>query len=61
MALSKADRLIADLVTALDLIRRHAKGAAPSLDSIRGVADFAIEQANAERERNSDGYLVVKP
>ena len=58
-ALVKANRIISDLVTALDAIGRHATGEGASLHYIRGMADYAIETCNAQRERNADGYLVV--
>ena len=37
----------------------HATGEGASLHYIRGMADYAIETCNAQRERNADGYLVV--
>lgn len=53
--MDKRDRIISELLDALDII-----GRANDLDYIRGVVEGATKRANAERARNADGYLVVK-
>lgn len=58
--MSKHDRIIADLITALDAIQREATKPDGSRPFILGLASQAIYACNTERERNSDGYLVVK-
>jgi hypothetical protein len=60
--MSRHDRIIADLMTALDAIRReaHEKASEGSLDFIFGLAGQAMTNCDAQRERNTDGYLVVK-
>jgi hypothetical protein len=56
------DRIINELVDALDKIHREAACTpeAASLTRILGLCDYAISRCNAQRERNSDGYLVVR-
>ena len=58
--MDKPDRIIADLMNALDLIRREAEKPDASRHYIDGVAAQATEICNRQRERNADGYLVVK-
>ncbi len=55
-----SDRIISNLINALDIIGREADKATASRYFIAGVVRKAIDDCNAERERNSDGYLVVK-
>ena len=60
--MTKPDRIIADLMNALDMIARKALEP-PSeavIPYIIGVATQAAKNCNAQRERNADGYLVVK-
>lgn len=57
--MTKADSIVAELIDALDLIRREAEGRG-SLPYIVGVAEQATKNCNARRERNADGYLVVR-
>jgi hypothetical protein len=54
-SLAKANELISFLVTALDNCQR-----ADSLPYVQGAAEFAISRANNLRERNADGYLVIR-
>lgn len=57
--MNKHDRIISSLMDALDAIRRAAAlNASPHY--IAGIATQAIINADTQRERNSDGYLVVK-
>jgi hypothetical protein len=58
--MTKHDRIISDLLHALDCIRREAEKSEASRHYIAGVVEQAIVSCNAQRERNSDGYLVVK-
>ena len=60
--MTKADQIIAELMDALDKIQREVvehewrwRGS-----YIVGVAKQAMKNCNAQRERNADGYLVVK-
>lgn len=59
--MTKADRIIRELVDALDYIQREATmqndGA---IDRIRGAAEQAIANADRQRVRNADGYLVTR-
>lgn len=57
--MTKADHIIAALVNALDMIRREAEKPDASRHYILGVAEQSIRLCDSERERNSDGYLVV--
>jgi hypothetical protein len=52
---TRADTIIADLVTALDAILR-----ADNLPFCKGVAEQAISNARAQQVRNADGYFVTK-
>lgn len=54
------DRIISELMDALDMIRREAQKPECSRHYIIGVCEGATNRCNASRERNSDGYLVVK-
>lgn len=54
------DHIISDLIDALDAIRREAEKEDASRHYIQGVVKGATERCNSQRERNSDGYLVVK-
>ena len=54
-ALAKANELIAFLVTALDNCQR-----ADSIAYVQGAAEFAINRANNVRERDANGYLVIR-
>ncbi len=58
--MTKHDRIIADLMTALDIILRETKRADGSLAYVRGAAQQAMTSCDAQRVRNEDGYLVVK-
>jgi hypothetical protein len=60
MRLSKANQIISELMDALDLIRRESEKTDASRHYMNGVAEGAMAKCNAQRERNSDGYLVVK-
>jgi hypothetical protein len=55
-----SDRLISELMEALELIRREAEKDDASRHYIQGVCKGASDRCNASRERNSDGYFVVK-
>jgi hypothetical protein len=56
------DRIINELMDALDKIRREIIVPVPvdAAHRVLGMADYAINRCNAQRERNSDGYLVVR-
>lgn len=58
--ISKHDNVVSELMDALDLIRREAAKPSPSAHYIIGVAEAAMARCDEQRERNSDGYLVVK-
>ncbi len=58
--MTKADRIISELMDALDLIRHEAEKPDASRHYIDGVAAGAMDRCNRQRVRNSDGYLVVK-
>jgi hypothetical protein len=58
--LARYDKIISHLMNALDLIRREAENRSGSTTYILGVAVQSMADCNAQRERNSDGYLVVK-
>ena len=58
--MTKHDRIIAELVNALDLIAWESAKTNGNLAYINGVAAYAIATCNASRVRNADGYLVVK-
>lgn len=58
--LTRHDHVIADLVNALDIIRRESQKPAGSLAFINGAATQAIKMCDLHRTRNSDGYLVVR-
>lgn len=58
--MTRADRIIAELMNALDLIRRESERPEPRHHYIEGMALEAMEHCDAQRERNSDGYLVVR-
>jgi len=58
--MNKYDRIISELVDALHLISREADKEDASRHYIAGVASQAIKNCDRSRERNSDGYLVVK-
>jgi hypothetical protein len=58
--MANANDIISDLMHALELIRREADKPTASRHYIDGVAAFAMAKCDAQRERNSDGYLVVK-
>lgn len=60
--MTKADTIIAELVNALATIRRHAddRRSVYACDFISGVAEQAIKQCDAHRERNRHGYMVVR-
>lgn len=55
-----ADRVVADLVNALDTIIREIDRPNTRVPFIYGVATQAITNCDVHRERNSDGYLVLK-
>lgn len=61
--MTTADRVVADLMNALDCIRREAQDRANegSLDYIYGLATQAVANCEYYRERNDDGYMVLKP
>lgn len=52
--MNKQNRVIADLLNALDVVLR-----ADSLAYAQGAASQAIKNAHGAMVRNSDGYLVV--
>ena len=56
----RANRIISGLMGALDTIRREAEQGALRPSYIVGVAQRAMEACDSQRERNRDGYLVVK-
>jgi hypothetical protein len=65
--MSNADRVIADLINALDAIERlAARGlngtcdARESIAIISGCASQAIANVRRMQVRNADGYLVLK-
>lgn len=58
--MTKADRIISELMDALDLIRREADKPEASRHYIDGVAAGAMARCDASRVRNADGYMVVK-
>jgi hypothetical protein len=58
--MSTPDRIIADLINALDTVARESAKPAGSLAYINGAAEQAIKMCNLHRVRNADGYLVVK-
>jgi hypothetical protein len=58
--MTNADHIIADLMHALDLIRRESEKPDASRHYINGAAEHAMATCDAQRERNRDGYLVVK-
>jgi hypothetical protein len=58
--MDKKNDIISELMNALDLIRREADKADASRHYIDGVAAFAMSKCDAQRTRNTDGYLVVK-
>lgn len=58
--MTKHDRIIAELVNALDAIRRESAKPEASRHYINGIAQQAVANCDAQREQNSDGYLVVK-
>lgn len=59
--MTKADRIIRELVDALDSIAREATNQRDgAIDRIRGAAEQAIANADRQRVRNADGYLVTR-
>jgi hypothetical protein len=58
--MTKADHVVAHLMDALDLILREALKDEASRHYIIGVVKGAMKRCNLERERDSDGYLVVR-
>lgn len=64
--MTKHDRIIAELVNALAMIERTAKGENSHVQGsaiapyIAGMANQAQWNVTRQSERNSDGYLVVK-
>lgn len=56
--MTKADRIIADLINALDAVKREAEKPEASRHFIVGLATQAMANCDAQRERNTDGYLV---
>jgi hypothetical protein len=58
--MTKADHVVAHLMDALDLILREAEKEDASRHYIMGVVEGGVKRCNDQRERNSDGYLVVK-
>ncbi len=53
---AKHDVIISELMDALSLIARS-----PCNDAyVQGVAEKAMKNCNAQRERNADGYMAVK-
>ena len=53
------DTVIADLMNALDVIKREADKSDASRHFILGAAEQAMRMCDARRERNRDGYPVV--
>ena len=59
--MTKHDRIISYLIDALDAIQRTAlSDNTAACMRIHGMASQAIEHTNNQRERNTDGYLVVR-
>ena len=52
--------IIAELIDALDAIRREAEKPEASRHYIMGVCEGATKRCNTQRERDADGYLVVR-
>lgn len=57
--MTKSDRIISDLMTALDAIQRESHDSDGSLDWIFGCAGQAMKNCDARRRQNTDGYLVA--
>ena len=57
--MTKADRIVSDLMDALDKIRQ-AVATEASVHYIDGLAEQAMKNCEHQRVRNSDGYLVVR-
>jgi hypothetical protein len=57
--MTKHDEIIGGLMDALGLILREAEKTDASRHYINGVAAQAMKNCDAQRVRNSDGYLVV--
>lgn len=58
--LEQADRIVRDLLNALDYIAREStEQKAGAIDRIRGASDFALKVAQSQMVRNRDGYLSV--
>lgn len=58
--MNNTDRLVHDLIDALDVVRRVAESDTPGATAfIQGAAEQAIKHAHAQMVRNADGYLVV--
>jgi len=58
--MTQADRIIAELMDALELVRTEADKPEASRHYIVGVCEGAMKRCDASRVRNNDGYLVVK-
>lgn len=54
------DIIISELMDALDGIKREAEKENASRHYIAGVCEGAMSRCNRQRERNKDGYPVVK-
>lgn len=57
--MNNTDRLVRNLINALDAIAREAKRENAHVAYIQGAAEHAIKSAESKMVRNADGYLVV--
>jgi len=57
---TRHNRIISELMDALDIILREAEKPECSRHYIIGAAKASMAQCDAQRVRNRDGYLVVK-
>ena len=60
LQLMRANRIIADLMYALDTIHREAEKEDASRHYIMGVCEGASGACDRQRVRNSDGYMEVR-
>jgi hypothetical protein len=58
--LMRANRIISELMDALDIIYREAEKEDASRHYIIGVCEGASKQCDRQRVRNSDGYREVR-
>ncbi len=57
--MTKSDRIVSDLMNALDTIRREAEKPDANRHFIIGAAEQAMKACDAVRTRDVDGYLVA--